>query len=153
LAEEYARLHGTKARDLMSTQIQSVAPNTDLIDIVDLMEKRRIRRVLVMEGSELKGVVCRSDLLRGMLVGREKAGATESDRAIRTLLLDELRDQPWRSIAGNSVTVMDGVVTFWGEAGSDEERHALRVAAEGIPGVKRVEDRTTRRPEMPVPLL
>ncbi|HEX9904907.1 MAG TPA: CBS domain-containing protein [Propylenella sp.] len=153
LAEEYAHVHGNRAEDVMNRDILSVAPDRDLLSVVDLMERRRIRRVLVMEGGELRGVVCRSDLLRGMLASRERAAASESDRAIRTMLLEEVRDQPWRSVTDNNITVADGVVTFWGEAGSDEERKALRVAAENVPGVKRVEDRTTSRPGIAVPLI
>jgi CBS domain-containing protein len=153
LAEQYAHIHATKARDVMSTEIQAVAPDADLLDVVDLMEKRRIRRVLVMDGKKLHGVVCRSDLLRGMLASREKATASDSDRAIRAMLMEELRDQPWRSIAGNSITVADGVVTFWGSTRSEEERKALRVAAENIPGVKRVEDRTAVVAEITAPLI
>jgi CBS domain-containing protein len=152
LAQEYARLHGSRARDVMTKPVQSVPPDADLLDIVDLMEKRRIRRVLVVEDGELLGIVCRSDLLRGMLASREKAATSEDDRAIRAMLLDELREQPWCTIAGNNIIVTNGVVTFWGSTASEGERRALRVAAENIPGVRRVEDRTTEHPEMRVPL-
>jgi osmotically-inducible protein OsmY len=36
--------------------------------------------------------------------------------------------------------VENGVVYLWGFVESADERHALHVAAETIPGVKRVED-------------
>jgi CBS domain-containing protein len=153
LAEEYSRFHGTRARDVMNKKIHSVTPRSDLLDVVDLMEKRRIRRVLVMEDGQLRGIVCRSDLLRGMLASRAKAEVSDSDRKIREQLLEELRDQPWRSITGNNITVLNGVVSFWGARGPEEEQRALRVAAENIPGVKRVEDRTAPPAEIPIPLL
>jgi CBS domain-containing protein len=154
LAQEYSRLHGTRARDVMRTQVLSVAPDTDLLEVVDLMEKRGVRRVLVMEGDELRGIVCRSDLLRGMLASKEGAPASEGDRSIRAMLLDELRAQPWRTVPGNNIIVSNGVVSIWGSAGSEAERKALRVAAENIPGVKRVEDHTTApQHEMPVPMI
>jgi hypothetical protein len=138
----------------MSRQPLSVPPNADLLEVVDLMEKRSIRRVLVMEDDELRGIVCRSDLLRGMLASKEKGRPSDSDRAIRLALLDEIRDQPWRTIAGNNVIVTNGVVSFWGESGSDAERKALRVAAENVPGVKRVEDHTTAAQDKPpVPMI
>ena len=117
------------------------------------MERRRIRRVLVMDGDQMRGIVCRSDLLRGMLASRDQATAGESDRAIRAMLLGELREQPWSSVSGNNIIVANGVVSFWGESGSDEECKALRVAAENIPGVKRVWDRTTRRREVLAPII
>jgi osmotically-inducible protein OsmY len=57
------------------------------------------------------------------------------------------------------VTVSDGVVHVWGVIDSDRRRRALVVAAENIPGVKRVEDHTARtvaidpmnRPNWPTP--
>jgi len=40
--------------------------------------------------------------------------------------------------------VTDGVVHLWGDLPSRTELDALRLAAEGIPGVKRFEDHTYR---------
>jgi osmotically-inducible protein OsmY len=40
----------------------------------------------------------------------------------------------------NNVTVRDGTVHLWGYVGSENERRALRIAAERIPGVKEVRD-------------
>jgi CBS domain-containing protein len=154
LAKEYSRLHGTRARDVMNEQLLSVSPDADLLDVVDLMEKRGIRRVLVMEGDALHGIVCRSDLLRGMLASKEKSRPSDSDRGIRLALLEEIRDQPWRTVAGNNVIVTNGVVSFWGKSGSDAERKALRVAAENVRGVTRVEDHTTgAQRKTPVPMI
>jgi CBS domain-containing protein len=153
LAEEYARLHGTKARDVMTEQVQSVAPDADLIDVVDLMERDHIRRVLVMEGKAVRGVICRSDLLRGLLSAREAATATETDRGIRAMLLDEIRDQPWRTLADRDIAVKNGTVTFAGPRTSEEEREALRVAAESIAGVVGVSDRTLGPLPVSVPLI
>ncbi len=36
--------------------------------------------------------------------------------------------------------VRDGIVELWGDAGSQDEKHAIRVAAETVPGVRKVED-------------
>lgn len=153
LAEEFSRLHGTRARDVMSKRVHSIAPKADLLDVVDLMEKEAIRRVLVTEEGKLRGIICRSDLLRAMLAQRESMKVSEADRAIRTTLLQRLRDQPWRSITEDNVTVINGTVCFWGTISSEVERRALRIAAENIPGVTGVEDRTIDHPAVPVPLL
>jgi hypothetical protein len=56
-----------------------------------------------MEGDTLRGIVCRSDLPRGMLVGKESTHPSDRDRAIRMILLEEIRDQPWRTISGNNL--------------------------------------------------
>ncbi len=43
------------------------------------------------------------------------------------------------------VTVKHGIVSFRGEVSSPQERQALRVVAERVPGVKGVEDHTRLR--------
>jgi osmotically-inducible protein OsmY len=48
-----------------------------------------------------------------------------------------------------NVTVTDGVVEFWGIYSSEEARQATRVAAENIPGVRRVEDHRQRMLNVP----
>jgi osmotically-inducible protein OsmY len=56
--------------------------------------------------------------------------------------MTELKKQPWAPIAGIDVTVTGGVVVYTGAILDDRQRGALRVAAENIPGVRKVEDRT-----------
>jgi osmotically-inducible protein OsmY len=43
----------------------------------------------------------------------------------------------------------DDVVHLWGTILSEEERQALRVAAENIAGVRAVQDHTTLMPALP----
>jgi osmotically-inducible protein OsmY len=45
-----------------------------------------------------------------------------------------------------NVTVTDGVADLWGMTNSEEERKALRVAAESTPGVRAVKDNLVMRP-------
>jgi CBS domain-containing protein len=41
-----------------------VTPETDVSDVVQLMNKRRIKRVPVVEGGKLAGIVSRANLAR-----------------------------------------------------------------------------------------
>ena len=75
------------------------------------------------------------------------ADAADDDRTIRAKLLAELMEQEWFKtqdwfkIWAADVIVRDRVVHFWLAANqTDEERRALRVAAENIAGVRRVEE-------------
>ena len=63
-----------------------------------------------------------------------------------------MRTQEWASPVESNVVVSDGVVHFWGTVGSEEERKALRVVAENIPGVRGIEDHTIPRPRYLTPL-
>ena len=49
-------------------------------------------------------------------------------------------------MALKNVVVQDGVVSLWGMVSTDNERRALRIAAENVPGVKGVEDHLTSIP-------
>ena len=142
LAEAYKKTQGLTAREVMHEGIYSVSPETDLVDVVEAMERHAVKRMLVMEDGKLRGIVTRSNLLRGFLAGRAAAETSQSDRAVRTKIMEELRDQAWTTIASNSVMVANGVVSLWGCVSSVEQRNALRAAVEAIPGVKRVEDHT-----------
>lgn len=140
LASRFARIHGTRARDVMTPGVVEVPPDTELLDVLAEMERHGVRRVLVIEREELVGIVTRSDILRGVLAVRRHAGAVPSDRAIRAALMDRLAGEMWVTLPASSITVTNGVVSLWGEVASPEEREALRVAAESIPGVSAVDD-------------
>jgi CBS domain-containing protein len=54
-----------KAKDIMSTPIQAVSPDTDVDQCAALMEQNRIRRVVVVEnGGACCGMVAQADLAR-----------------------------------------------------------------------------------------
>ena len=63
------------------------------------------------------------------------------------MVLAEYGRHPWGLRAEANVVVTDGVVYIVGLVDSEAEQHALRVAAEGMPGVNGFEDHTVRRLE------
>jgi osmotically-inducible protein OsmY len=67
------------------------------------------------------------------------------DRTIRGRLTTELKAQPWASMLTKNIVVENGAVHLFGFVRSDEERRALRIAAENVPGVTKVEDHLVRR--------
>ena len=153
LAEDYVRTHGTLARDIMSRGVVCVQKDTPLSEIADLMEENRIKRVPVLDGDKLVGIVSRSNLLRALASMAPAAEPAETDdAAIREALLAELARQPWSRRAENSVVVTDGVVHLWGLVTLPEELRALQLAAEGIPGVKAVRNHMIVLSEEPYPL-
>lgn len=52
------------AQDVMSAPVVSVSPGTELGEVVRLLNDYRIKRVPVVEGTSLVGIVSRADLLR-----------------------------------------------------------------------------------------
>jgi CBS domain-containing protein len=144
-AERYARTHGVTARDLMTEKVVSVSPETTAAHIAQMMEQQNIRRVVVVEGGKLRGIVSRADLLRA-LVAPVHEEAELSDERIRRAVMAAMKKEPWTDTFYTMVEVKDGVVTFHGFRRSDSVQKALRVLAENVPGVKEVRDETQPMP-------
>ena len=148
LARDYVKSHGRTAKDVMTCEVISVTETTDLAEIAMLLETKRIKRVPVLREGQIVGIVSRANLVRALAVTKSDAvDDADDDRTIRAKLLAELmgqewfKTQDWFKIWAADVIVRDRVVHFWLAANqTEEERRALRVAAENIAGVQRVEE-------------
>jgi len=141
LASEYAHTHGRRIDEVMTPDPHTVGEDAPLDEVVRLMERHRVKRLPVVRGQKLVGIVSRASLLRALAsVAHEVAPALPSDAEIREKLLAELGRQPWAPLAMIDVTVRNGIVELWGTITDERERPALVVAAENIPGVKEVRD-------------
>jgi CBS domain-containing protein len=141
LAEEFAKSHGKKVGEIMTTGVISVAEETPLSEIAALFERKRIKRLPVIKDGKLVGIVSRSNLIQALasVVGRIDQH-DETDRQIRLELLSRLKEQSWTGFGDRNITVGNRVVHLWGLVGSEAERKALLALAEGVPGVSRVSD-------------
>jgi CBS domain-containing protein len=142
LAAEYTRSHAYRVGEVMTTELVSVGPLTPLDEVVELMESRRIKRVPVIDGGKLVGVVSRANLVAALadMLAKER-GAGLSDDDIRRAILAEIDKQPWGPRESVDAIVTDGVVELQGTILDERERAALIVAAENLPGVKSVRDK------------
>jgi CBS domain-containing protein len=140
-ATDFVHANGRHVRDVMTEEVVSIAQDASLETVVETMEHHRIKRVPVTADGRVVGVVSRADLLRA-LVGRVRnvAPLASDDRTIRTSILDTLETQSWAPKTTLNVSVADGVVDLWGSITNDAERHGIRVIAENVPGVKKVND-------------
>jgi CBS domain-containing protein len=142
LAAEYVRSHGKRVAEVMTREVVSVGELATLKEIADLMEKKRIKRVPVVNEGKIVGIVSRADVLRVLVSAGGQSANEIEDRIIRDRLIVELRKQKWADPTEGNIVVSDGVVYLWNIVGSEEERRVLRIAAENIPGVRAVEDHT-----------
>jgi CBS domain-containing protein len=145
MAERYARTHGLTAADIMTEAAVTVGEDATAQHIAHLMEDRHIRRVLVVTGGRLRGIVSRADLLRA-LVAPPPGGEALSDERIRRAVMAAMQKEAWADSFYTLVDVKDGVVTFHGFQRDAGVSRGLRVLAEGIPGVKDVRDETQPMP-------
>ena len=149
-AVDYVKSHAIRAADIMSRDVVGVGEATPIGDIAALFASRRIRRAPVLEGGRAVGIVSRADIVRALAYARavRRFAYPASDRRIRENLLGELRGHDWWHAVSN-VVVTDGVVHLWGLYETDEGRRAARVAAENVPGVRRIEDHRVRDTYLP----
>jgi CBS domain-containing protein len=142
LAGDYIKSHGAKVKDVMTRDVISVTETTAVADIAVLLETNRIKRVPVIRDGKLVGIVSRANLVRvlAMTINEPANGTEADDRTIRDKLLAELKAQRWAEVSPANITVRDRVVHLWSSYLSEQEKRALVVAAENIPGVRRVED-------------
>ena len=141
-AREYAKTHGMTAAQVMTENVVSVSEDTQVGDIAQILEKRRIKRVPVVKDGKVVGIVSRANLLHGLAASKSSGPAAPSvdDREIRKAILDKLENENWISHGSLNVVVTGGAVELWGWVNSEDERKALMIAVETVDGVKSVED-------------
>jgi CBS domain-containing protein len=139
-ASEFVHERGRRVEDVMTRDPITVNGETPLEELVRLMEKNDIKRLPVMSGRMLKGIVTRSNLLQAVAsMAHEIPDPTADDDHIRDRIIRTVDKTDWRPI-GFEVTVRHGVVHLHGIITSDQARQATIVAAENTAGVKKVHD-------------
>lgn len=143
-AEQYVKAHGLRASDVMTPKVVTVDEDAPVSQIVEILESQNIKRLPVMRGDRLVGIVSRSNLLQGLVAtleeAREARAGQPEDTAIQKAIMAELTQNLSATAADVSVVVRNGVVHLWGMMDSEEERKAVEVMAENVAGVRAVEN-------------
>ncbi|TIO05488.1 CBS domain-containing protein [Mesorhizobium sp.] len=139
-ARGYVKGHGWKVADLMTSDVVVADEEIPIERIAVLMQEHCIKRIPVLRGPRLVGVVSRADLLRVVVAAKLDDATAAGDDAIRRSILTRLREDAGVNGDALILTVSDGLVHFSGAVGSQSERDAVRVVAEGVKGVKGVYD-------------
>ena len=141
-AEAFTKSRGQRARDVMTRSVTTVAEDTSVADIAELLEENHIKRVPVIRDGRLVGIVSRANLLRGLATWKAAPlpSVSKDDQSLQQAVLDALRREPWVNLAYASASVEGGTVHLWGYSESPEQRRAYEVAASNVPGVKSVQN-------------
>ena len=147
LASEYIKSHSRKVVDVMSRNVVTASPDTPLGDIAALLERNRIKRVPIVEGGKIVGIVSRANILQALASATKKLPslASEGDVELRRKVIARLAAEKWRPTM-LTVTVQDGTVDLWGLVHSSEEKKAARLVAELTPGARSVVDNIVVQP-------
>ena len=145
-AADYVHSHGLAVNEVMTREPITVTENTRLDEVVRLMENRNVKRLPVLRDGKVIGIVSRANLMRALLsIHRTAPQPSDDDAAIREHVLAEAGRHAWSSGAAIDVVVHSGMVDLWGTVGDVAQREALKVLAENVPGVVKVEDHLTVR--------
>lgn len=149
VAAEFAHEHGRKVGEIMTANPLTVAEGAPLDHVVEIMETNKVKRLPVMRGEQMVGIITRSDFLAAVAdLSRIAPGPSEDDDHIRSQIMAAIAQAPWRPCRLN-VTVHDGIASLGGVVKKESARKAAIVAAENIAGVKTVRDHLSLAPAHP----
>ena len=142
LAREYAKAYGLRAEVVMSRCVVAVRDDADLRDVADVLDRHRFKRVPVLQGGRLVGIITHGDLVRALSQAQVGEGARRTpDAALHKALRSRIRTQPWINDSYVTVAVNDGVVDLCGFVETPDQHNALRALVEGTEGVRGVDDK------------
>lgn len=142
LAEEYVEAHARTVGEVMTRNVVTARPDSALGEIVAAMERHCVKRIPIVQGEKLVGIVSRANLLHAFsaAAGEVSTRSIATDTTIRNGVLADLDKQSWAPATRISVVVWDGTVHLWGAITDEAQRRALIVLAENVPGVDEVRD-------------
>jgi CBS domain-containing protein len=142
MAEEYVHVAGRKVEDVMTRDPVSVGEDDDLQTIVELMERRRVKRLPVLRGGKIVGIISRANLMRALVsLARTEEAPAGGDAELRKRIVTAFAEQPWAPHV--DIVVKDSVAELWGTITDERERQACIVTAENVAGVRAVHDHLT----------
>jgi CBS domain-containing protein len=99
LADETARFHDRKVREVMTPNPITVAAVSPLGEACRLIEQHGIKRLPVVENGRLVGIIARADLVRALAQARQKTGVAMVPDVSVEERQRELEREIWRSRA------------------------------------------------------
>ncbi|MBI5261310.1 MAG: CBS domain-containing protein [Bradyrhizobium sp.] len=139
-ASDFVHEHGRKVSEIMTAPPLTITEDTSLAEIANLMERNNVKRLPVVRGDEVVGIVSRANLLQAVAsLAKQVPDPTADDDHIRNRIIEVLEKNDWCPF-GLNVIVRDGIVHLSGVITEERSRQAAVVAAENIDGVKKVHD-------------
>ncbi|GGC52673.1 CBS domain-containing protein [Chelatococcus reniformis] len=141
-ADEYTRAHGRTVGEVMTRAPETIARETPLREVADLMERRGFKRLPVVRDGKIIGIVSRANLLAALARRLEALPEPiQDDLSIRSRIVEEVDRGGWAAIDAIDVSVRGGKVELTGTVGDDRVRDAAQVVAENVAGVGQVANR------------
>jgi len=124
---EEERISAQTAGEAMTSPPLTIAPDASLPQAAELMIRRNVNRLPVLEGGRLVGIVARADLVRAF---------TRSDEEIEREISNEvLREMLWIDPDSVSLVVTGGKVSVVGEVENRSTAESIESRIRAVPGV------------------
>ena len=142
-AHDFVAANTRRVSDVMTKEVVTATEDATLGELVGLMERHGIKRIPIVRvpeslvgSSEPRRTCSRAAVARA---GRARC-CSRPTRSCARPSSRRWRTVPWTSKWPTNVFANDGVVHLWGFVDGEEVRKAYRVAAENVPGVRRVKN-------------
>jgi CBS domain-containing protein len=93
------QLDTRKVVDIMTRQLTTIAPNASIAEACRLLHDNRLRRLPVVDGDKLVGMIARADLVRAVAVSAERTSPAPARDVSVDARVVEMEQQIWRSRA------------------------------------------------------
>lgn len=150
-AAVFVRTHARLIRDVMTRAVITADEEAPVDELATLILDKGIKRLPILRGQHVMGIVSRVDLLRMLYTVRPMEIAScaaqaslsiERDHDLQNLVSRALADLPWYRPWPVEVIVVHGVVHLWGRVPNDIVRQAYVMVVGDIAGDTEILDHT-----------
>jgi CBS domain-containing protein len=140
IASDFVRAHGRKVGDIMTPDPVTVTEDSPIEDVVQVMEINNIKRLPVVRGDRLVGIITHSDFVQTIAnLAADVPDPTVDDNEISDQVIAAIEKAALKPCRF-TVTVRNGVVHLNGAVKDEKSRKVAIVAADSVPGVTKVQD-------------
>lgn len=149
LGTAYSHALSEPVRSIMTTPALTAPEDSDLKHVAELMLQHKMKRIPIVKGRSVVGVVSRVDLLKALLSRpgegahakveeRPSPSAPIDDEQLRHEVFKAVRQSGAQVAGGFDVVSHNGVAHLWGVVADEATHDACRAAALRVPGVSDV---------------
>lgn len=129
---EDAKIHAVKVSEAMTAPVIVIDPDDTVHAAAEMMVRRGVNRLPVIDDGRLVGIVTRADVIRSLLRPDEALAATIRDEIVRKVL--------WMDPEAVELTVADGLVRLGGTVDRRSTADLLERLARQVDGVLGVDN-------------
>lgn len=143
-ARRLDEMKNRRVSDIMTKNVSLIDEDASLKEVVDVMVRRRLKRLPVLGGESIIGIISRVDLLRAIISqahAPEPAAGSDrqtDDAEVRRQVLEAFRGKLGSLARDLEVVAIGGTVHLWGSVPNEDVYQDYRDAVRRIPGVKGV---------------